>query len=201
MLMRAGGGARDPWEGLNPDAVGAVFAELEVLCRERIEAAGIAPEAAEFVRTADMRYRRQTHDLIIRFGSGPVTQGLIEEAVRRFEETYEALYGKGSGFRQAGVELTTFRVEAIGRTRKPAPSWTQRQGNPRVGSRPIFDPDREEWIATPIWSWLDLPVGERVAGPAVIQHPETTVYIASRQAAVVDGGGNLIIDLTEVRQP
>ena len=41
------------------------------------------------------------------------------------------------------------------------------------------------------------PVDHRVGGPAVIEHPETTVYIGPRQAAVVDLAGNLTIDLIE----
>jgi N-methylhydantoinase A len=144
-----------------------------------------------------MRYRRQTHDLIIPFGSGLVSDATIRDAVHRFEHTYEALYGKGSGFRQAGVELTTFRVEAIGRTKKPSPIWVQGKGSPSSGERPIFDPVSEEWISTPIWSWLDLPIGHRVPGPAIVQHPETTVYVAAGQAGVVDQNGNLIINLSE----
>ncbi len=199
MLMRGGGGERDPWDGLDPSAIAAVFAELEALCRERIKAAGVAPEEAELVRTADMRYRRQTHDLIIPFDAGETTEAGLKNTVRRFEETYEALYGKGSGFRQAGIELTTFRVEAIGHTKKPAPTWSGGRGEAKVGTRRVFDPVIEDWIQTPIWSWLALPVGQEVPGPAIIDHPETTVFVAARQKAVVDAGGNLIIDLSEAR--
>ena len=72
-------------------------------------------------RTVDMRYRRQTHDIVVPFPAGKVTGDSIVAAVELFEKTYEALYGKGSGFRQAGIELTTFRVEGLGRTRKPVP--------------------------------------------------------------------------------
>ena len=46
---------------------------------------------------------------------------------------------------------------------------------------------------------LDLPVGHHVLGPAVIEHPETTVYVGARQMAVLDAAGNLSIDLTEAR--
>jgi N-methylhydantoinase A len=200
MLMRGGGGARDPWLGIDPTAITAIFADLEALCRERIAGAGVAAEKAEFVRSVNMRYRRQTHDLIIPFAAGEATAGTVENAIRQFEATYEALYGKGSGFRQAGIELTTFRVEAIGRSRKPAPVWSHRGGEARVGARRIFDPIVEDWVSTPVWSWPALPVGQRVSGPAIIEHPETTVYIGARQVAVVDNGGNLIIDLGEARQ-
>jgi N-methylhydantoinase A len=195
LLMRGGGGAAEPWRGLDAGAIAAIFAELEAVCRERVEAAGIARGSAEIIRTVDMRYRRQTHDLIVRVASGPITMDAVVEAVRRFEEMYEALYGKGSGFRQAGVELTTFRVEAIGRTPKPAPTRPSASGKSKQGTRQVFDAEAKAWRATPIWDWLDLPIGERIAGPAVIEHPETTVYVVAGHTAVVDSIGNLVIDL------
>ena len=197
LLMRGGGGTRDPWEGLDPTAIGSLFNDLEALCRERIAAAGIDPDKAEIVRTVDLRYRRQTHDLIVRFAPGPVIAEAVRDAVRLFEHTYEALYGKGSGFRQAGIELTTFRVEAIGRTRKPVPSWPTHERAPSPSRRHVFNPEAGRLVETAIWQWLDLPVGHRVAGPAVIEHPETTVYVADRQTALVDEAGNLTIDLSE----
>ncbi len=197
LLMRGGGGNRDPWEGIDAAAIGALFDELEALCRKRIAAAGIASDKAEIVRTVDLRYRRQTHDLIVRFAPGPVTAEGVRDAIQLFERTYEALYGKGSGFRQAGIELTTFRVEAIGHTRKPVPSWPSASGRPNPSWRRVFDGEAGRPVETAIWQWLDLPVGHRVAGPAVIEHPETTVYVAPRQAALVDQAGNLTIDLSE----
>jgi N-methylhydantoinase A len=198
LLMRSGGGRRDPCDGLDAEAVGAVFAELEAVCRTRIAAAGIAPEAAELTRSVDMRYRRQTHELMVRLAPGPLTAEALRELVRVFEETYEALYGKGSGFRQAGLELTTFRVEAIGRTAKPAPNRRGGSVSSSVVQRDVFDPVLQEWRTVPIWPWLDLPVGHWVAGPAVIEHPETTVYVGPRQTALVDAAGNLILDLAEL---
>jgi N-methylhydantoinase A len=195
LVMRGGGGAADPWQGLDPETIGAIFAELEIACIDRLEAAGVARSKAEIVRTIDMRYRRQTHDLIIRFAAGPISMETVIAAVNIFEQTYEALYGKGSGFRQAGIELTTFRVEGIGRTPKPVPSHPAAGKMPRASKRSVYDASAERWADTAIWQWLELPVGEHISGPAVIEHPETTVYIAAKQAAVVDGSGNLVISL------
>ncbi|MFI5019583.1 MAG: hypothetical protein ACHQHK_16695 [Dongiales bacterium] len=48
-----------------------------------------------------------------------------------------------------------------------------------------------------VWQWLELPIGHRIPGPAVIEHPETTVYVGAGQTAVLDSLGNLSIDLTE----
>ena len=39
-----------------------------------------------------------------------MTPATARKLVETFEESYEAVYGKGAGFRFAGIELTTFRV-------------------------------------------------------------------------------------------
>ena len=47
-----------------------------------------------------------------------------------------------------------------------------------------------------MFQWLDMPAGFRVTGPAVVEHPETTVYVGPGQTAQLDDAGNLSIDLT-----
>jgi len=117
----------------------------------------------------------------------------VRALVERFEETYEAVYGRGAGFREAGVELTTFRVEAIGRTPKPSIRGPVAATTPFATKREIFEPVLERWVSSSIYQWLSLPVGYRVAGPAVIEHPETTVYVGVGQTAQIDPAGNLDI--------
>jgi N-methylhydantoinase A len=200
LLIRGGGGSRDPWEGIDGRAVSAIFAELEALCLMKIKRAGVDPEKADIIRTADIRYRRQTHDLIIDFPPGPIGADSVKEAVDRFEHKYEAVYGRGAGFREAGVELSTFRVQAIGRTRKPSLLGSSAVGPPRSTARDIFEPTAQRWIAASVWEWLDLPPGYSVQGPAVIEHPETTVYVGPSQTAVMDKAGNLLIELMQTQQ-
>jgi N-methylhydantoinase A len=194
-IMRGGGGAAEPWTGLDPAAIDKIFTELDAQCLKRVEAAGVSKSEADIFRTVDMRYRRQTHDIVVPFAAGKVTSASIVAAVELFEKTYEALYGKGSGFRQAGIELTTFRVEGLGRTRKPVPHHPAANARPKPESRAIFDAAADAWVETPVWKWQDLPVGERVAGPAMIEHPQTAVHVAAGQTAVVDKFGNLVIEL------
>jgi N-methylhydantoinase A len=196
LVLRAGGGTRDPWDGLDCDSINAVFAELEERCLAAIEQSGFARGQAELSRSIDMRYRRQTHDLMVPVADGPLTPAATRRLVELFEESYEAVYGKGAGFRFAGIELTTFRVVAVGRTRKPSVRKPSATGTPPSQRRRIFEPTTLKWTEAEILQWLDMPAGHRVSGPAVVEHPETTVYIGPSQSARLDGAGNLLIDLT-----
>ncbi len=196
LLLRAGGGTRDPWDGLDCAAITAVFAELEQRCLAAMTQSGFAASQSELARSIDMRYRRQTHDLMVAIPEGPVTPATARTLVETFEESYEAVYGKGAGFRFAGIELTTFRVVAVGRVRKPSIRKPSAATAPKPSQRRIFEPATLKSTEADVWQWLDMPAGFAVSGPAVIEHPETAVYVGPGQTARLDQAGNLSIDLT-----
>jgi len=196
LMLRAGGGTREPWDGLDCGAINAVFAELEERCLAAMEHSGFSRAQSELSRSIDMRYRRQTHDLMVPVPEGPVTPATTRALVESFEQSYEAVYGKGAGFRFAGIELTTFRVVAVGRTKKPSIRRPSAVAAPKPKTRRIFEPTTLKWTEADVLQWLDMPAGFAVCGPAVVEHPETTVYIGPGQNAHLDDAGNLSIDLT-----
>jgi len=183
----------DVWEGLHAEPIASAFEEMQAECRDALISAGASDEQIEITRNIDMRYRRQTQALIVPVDAGPFDDRLFLRVVRLFEEIYEALYGRGSGFRQAGVETTTLRVGATAHTKKPAVRGHRAQSIPRPEARQIFDSEGEAFVSINVWNWLSLPANYVVQGPAVIEHPETTVYIAPTQIAALDGSGNLSI--------
>lgn len=193
-LMRGGGGPQPGWAGLEAAAMEAQFTELEEQCHAALSRYGIAEADRELTRSVDMRYRRQTHELIVPLPDATVDQAAVQRVVERFEQTYEDTYGRGAGFREAGIEVTTFRVDGLGRTRKPRlPQAPDHVEAPRR-ERPVYDADATALVTAQVVDWISLAVGERVDGPAVLEHPTTTVYVASEQHASVDEHGNLIIE-------
>ena len=50
------------------------------------------------------------------------------------------------------------------------------------------------WHDTAILPRLDLPVGARVAGPAILEQPDTTILVEPGFVAQVDAFGNLLIE-------
>jgi N-methylhydantoinase A len=195
LVLRAGGGERDPWDGLEYTAINTVFAELQERCLAAMEQSGFSRAQSEFTRSIDMRYRRQTHDLMVPVPDGEVTAATGRALVESFEQSYEAVYGKGAGFRFAGIELTTFRVVAVGRTQKPSIHKPSALQAPKPAHRRIFEPATLKWTEADVFQWPDMPAGFGVFGPAIVEHPETTVYVGPGQTARLDAAGNLSIDL------
>ncbi len=196
LILRGGGGDQEPWAGIDATTLDAEFSSLMRQCREAIASYGIPDDKVELSRSIDMRYRRQTHDLIVPLPDGALDDSAIREFVMRFEGMYEDTYGKGAAFSEAGIELTTLRVQAIGRTKKPrlarvAPDASRATRRERL----VYDGAQETLVATTILDWEGISPDVSVAGPAVIEHPTTTVFVGAGQSATVDTWGNLVIDV------
>jgi len=197
LLMRAGGGSRAPADGLIASDIAAAFAALEAECSDALHRAGVASEDVRLVRTADLRYRRQTNDLIIPVPSGEITDAVLNELAAHFEATYEQTYGEGSAFREAGIELTNVRVEAFGKARRPEIAIMPPATPPTRGNRRIFEPVAAKWMDCAVYNWRELPTDFIVTGPAVIEHPETSVFVAASQVARLDATSNITIEQRE----
>ena len=191
--LRSSRASAEPWEEFDRTHIEKIFKELEAEVLAKLAGDAVADGDIVIDRSVDMRYRSQTHELII-----PVTGDLddpdcLRELVLLFERTYEETYGKGSGFREAGIELTTFRVAGIGRTVKP----TFRAFEPTTGAvtrtRAVFDVRAGDWCEAAVIDWDAMEPDRQLAGPAVVEHPTTTVYVAHGQRVHVDTIGNLLI--------
>ena len=193
-LMRGGGGEAALWDGLEPGALEERFAELEERCRTAMAGYGVADVDLELQRSVDLRYRSQTHELIIPVPSQVMDQQGLQGLIASFEESYEGTYGKGAGFRQAGIEITTFRVAAMARTRKPEIARIEKRPPSERRTRPIYDWNAGEFVDATVLDWLEMSPDDTVVGPGIIEHPTTTVFVSGGQEASLDEYGNIIIE-------
>jgi N-methylhydantoinase A len=183
----------------DPEALEAVFGEMESAGRESIGAMGVPPGAIEFNRFVDLRYGAQVHVLSV-----PVPARLdaaaVEKLLTDFDELYEARNGPGTGYREAGVEMTSVRVEAVGRVASAPTAAATNGAAPREIDLAGF-PTRSVHFAgaevaeTPIVDAESLGSGESVRGPAVIELPTTTVPVPPGSSLRVDSTGSFILDL------
>ena len=69
-------------------------------------------------RAVDMRYRRQVHIVTSPFVGDEVSPESLEQTIELFERLYEEKYGPQSAYREAGIELVSFRVRGVGAVSK-----------------------------------------------------------------------------------
>lgn len=180
------------WDEAGVARLEEVFAELEERARRALETNEAAGDTT-LARSLDMRFRRQTHQLIVPLGGERLTTAGLEATAITFERQYEDTHGRGSAFREAGIEITTVRVDATGRTSKPRLSDHRPTGPDTTSTRTIYDTEQQRFVDATVRQWPALRAGEIVEGPAVLRHPTTTVYVGASQRAHVDSYGNLLI--------
>lgn len=169
-----------------PERIEAIFAGMEAQGAEALARADVPEGRRGFGRWVEARYRRQVHQLRI-----PAPARIDAEALpalaRAFEQEYERLFGPGSGLADAGVELINYGVDAIGSVDKApwkrAPSGAD--ARPRT-VRKTYCPRRQAMVDTPIYDGPSLPPGARIEGPAVLEHPGTTIVVLAGQSATID---------------
>ncbi len=183
------------------DRVNANFSSLCAQALEQLHAAGFGNDDIEIVRSVDMRYRFQVHELNVPFPAGmtDISPGDMEKLYSLFDELYEKSYGKGSGYAEAGKEITTFRIDAIGRLRKPNIKREAIKKAPaersRKGSREVYFEEHRGFIPTDIYDFERMQPGFEAPGPAIIETPVTTVVVNPGTRATMDEFRNIVIFL------
>ncbi len=196
-LMRTPAMAADPSQHLDLRRINTNFEVLEKKGAEALAKNGIAPGDMVFQRTVGMLYRRQSREIQVPAPSRPLQAGDMGKLVERFEKVYEDWYGKGTAYKEAGIELRRFRVDAIGRLPKPALKEYSLTCEAPVllGTRPVYFYESSGFCDTPVYDGNRLMAGNAVGGPAILQYPGTTVVVNRGQKALIDSYLNCLIDL------
>jgi N-methylhydantoinase A len=184
----------------DPGRVNAAFRALEDQGIAQLREDAVEGTAARIARSVDMRYKGQINEVEVAVPDGALDAPALEVLVADFHRRYESLYGSGAGFREARVEIVTYRVRTSAVSPKPRLQPAPDQGpapgpDARAETRPVYWAESGDFEATPIFLGERLRAGNRVKGPAVIQVPATTIVVHPGQAAQVDPYGNVLIAL------
>jgi len=174
--------------------IDGLYADMEADARSAFNRMGVAEEELTLVRTAEMRYERQFHEVETPFPAGTVTAETLEHTLANFHAEHDAQYGFSRP--SMAVEFLIFRVRATA----PTPSLAVRtieagSGDPaaaQTASRSCYW--RGQALDTPIYSAALLKAGDRVAGPAVIEVSTTTIVVPPGYDCVADEFGNHLLE-------
>ncbi len=175
------------------------FAELETLGRARLREAGVPASKMRFERSADLRHRGQGHEIVIDLPWPRLAKVHLERTLRpHFFARYEALYGHAH--RHLDLEVMTCRLRATGP--RPvvdlprAPARGRLPAAAQKSRRSVYVATLGGFRTVPVYAREHLPVGARLAGPAVVEEKDSTAVIGPRAVAGVDAYLNLVVTLT-----
>lgn len=185
---------------LDPDDLGSHLGKLEAKAKEQLRREGFSDDNISMNRFADMKYGLQIHEVETPIAGSNITKAEAKQLCVKFEEIYESVYGKGSGFSGAGIITVALRVKAVGRIPKIHLSKEEHLlGEPpkesSVPSRHVYWPEIGRFVSTPIYRGEKMRPGNEVKGPTVIDMPNTSIVIHPGQTCRVDAFGNFVIQL------
>ncbi len=175
-----------------------IFGRLEKEVSQELARVGIKPENVSLVRSADMKYKGQVHEVRTPVPGGAFTAESSEQTVTNFELGYERKYGQGTAYKAAGIQAITWRVSGYGRAAKPAfkklllgPSCAE---GATVGAREVYFGEMRGAVRTEIYDREKLSPGNEVAGPAIIEGRDTTIVVHPGQRATTDQYLNTVLE-------
>ncbi len=182
-----------------------IFDELMGRVRAQLHAEGFADRNLRLQRSIDMRYRRQVHILTVPVeADGALSAEGADATIALFEQLYQEKYGPESAFREAGIELVSFRVRGTGLVTMPR-FRVQTVG--RRDARHAVVETRRAWVddagrfrLVKGYDFERLVPGNAVRGPAIIWTPITTVVLNSRHVAAMDRYRNVVITRRGVKR-
>ncbi|OFZ99400.1 MAG: hypothetical protein A3H35_19085 [Betaproteobacteria bacterium RIFCSPLOWO2_02_FULL_62_17] len=171
-------------------ALNAGFEQLDARCRDALG------KEARIARLVGMLFRQQVHEVFVDVPGNKLDAADVDALVERFQDNYEKLYGKGSALRGSGVEFTTLRTEAVTPVMRPAQAPLKAASGKAqpLGSRRVYF-YRIGFRDTQVYRSEDLGPGMRIAGPAIVECPDTTVVIGVDQSLEIEPHGNMIMNL------
>jgi len=183
-----------PFDG---DRLERAYEQMEAEAGRRLDEQDVATDRRQVDRYAELRYRSQIFEVEIEMPAGKLDEEALAGVADAFEERYELLYGSGTAFRAAGIEFVTARVRARGGIRRPAIARFALDGDAAVAegeSRQVHWPAKGR-LDTPTYRGERLRPGATLAGPAIVEMPDTTIVVHPGQRARVDEYANFVLTL------
>jgi N-methylhydantoinase A len=186
---------------LRPEDLERAFAEMEQHARETLAQEGLDVGEIALERRVDLKYYPQTTYLnfeVPRNGGGPVTQETIDALVDAFLAAHEQEFGYSVPLEFTSVEFVNARLVARG----PAPVGELREETATgsaedalIGTRDVHFAEAGGWVPAAIYDRERLKPGAELAGPAIVEQPDSTTVVPPGAEVRVDRYGNLVLDV------
>ena len=174
---------------LEREVVNKLYEEMEDEGRALVREAGI--DDSEIVRTADMRYVGQGHEISVPVPLGELTEG-SDALQAAFDASYKKLYGRLC--EGVPVEAIHWRVTVSG----PEPEICDVVSVGEVAGDHVSEGQRDVLFAndkygTEVYKRHKLGKGVVLKGPAIVEEVESTTVLPPGWVLQVDDTGNLIL--------
>ena len=144
-----------------------------------------------FLYSADMRYQHQAFEIELSIEPRWLQSGDFTPILEAFHGYHDQLYGHADP--KEPVELISVHVRVAGTTPKPkaSPVGAAQGAAPPTGHREILSRGHRQRAA--VHDRGRLLAGQTLAGPAIVEQDDTTVFVPRGFTGTVDAFGNITI--------
>lgn len=180
----------------NLEEFNEVVDQLQEEALKDIRSEGLPPQRVTFLLELEARYGTQLY--FTRFSSPVLTLRSREDVallVESFNRAYGETYDPIGAYPEGGVEIETFILKAVASMPKNRMTRYEKKGRPEeafTGIRKVCW-DERGYIDTHIFDLTRLGSGQAIAGPAVIEAPDTTIVVPGAYTFSLDEYGCGII--------
>jgi len=184
-------------DGLDWKAFEGVYRGLESDAAGVLSRTGADMSGFQVRRLADMRYFGQESEVVVGLPPGPYTAASRDAIATAFEKVYRDLFVRTPP--DVAIQMVNLRVSVSA----PVPGGGMALRGSRTGSaagalkgrRRVYFPDAGGFVESSVYDRYRLPIGAKVAGPAVVEEKESTLVFGPGAACEVHSSGSLVITL------
>lgn len=180
------------------DRINGILVALESKALADMQRDGVSRERVRLQFSLDMRHRGQIHEVEVMLAESRLGADFFEPLRQQFYTRYEQLYGRGSSYRGARLEIVTLRLRAMADTPRPKLSGStdlskEIPAGARLGQRSVYWDGLKRAVDTAIYDGALLRPGNRIEGPLIIETTQTTIVAHPGRSVEVDAFGNIEI--------
>lgn len=187
-------------DAVEPKELDSAVSGLRELALQAFERDRVAVEDRQVRYSADMRYVGQVHELTLPLDDDRgVVRWNAAQLVVQFSQAHERAYGFADG--SMPCEVVNLRLEGVGKVQKPRgeDSLADQRTDFQAGRRRIYLGPKLGHQQAVVLHRGSLLEGQKLFGPAVINQPDTTVFVLPGQQAEVGLNGVLRISAASGR--
>jgi N-methylhydantoinase A len=177
----------------------AVADSMVATARAAMGDEGFADDDIAVARSGDFRFLGQSYELTMSLPDRALTADDAPGMAESFLELYEQTYGEGTAWKGVPVQLLNYTVTVTGRRdHRLIPtieSDPRSEPELRVSTRHIFLPSTREYQEVPIYDDARFTAGTRIAGPAIIDAVDTTIFVPPGSDATRDEFMNYVLTI------
>ncbi|MEM3019564.1 MAG: hydantoinase/oxoprolinase family protein, partial [Candidatus Bathyarchaeia archaeon] len=182
---------------LNIDTLNKSFEELQSKGIDVLSKEGISKENVLFIRSADMRYLGQHHEVNVEIPSHSLKLEDIPRIADSFHKKHESLYAYSDP--RLSIEILNVRVSVIGlMPRVSIPKEALKDSDPSKAlktEREVIFEEKEGYVKALVYDGDRLKPGNLINGPSVIEESTTTIVVPPGYRAKIDQYLNVVMEL------